>query len=395
MLKSALICVNLWIEGCLCFSPRPCAKIWVVAPLYAKMGLDGLAFGIYQNMDWRFLGEVWYEEGWGAESGGVILRCFLFLRNLTLTEGCEMKRKLVAVYVLFFAMGLILSGLSAFAAETPRQKVNFNREWKFKLGDEKGAEVTAFEDKEWGNVGLPHSFSIPYFESDKFYTGYGWYRKHFDAPKDWQGKRVNIEFEGAFQVAEVYVNGKQVGQHEGGYTGFALDITDAVKTGDNVVAVRLNNLWKADLAPRGGEHVFSGGIYRDVYLVVTDPVHVDWYGTFITTPEVSNESATVNIKTDVKNDSAKSQKATVLTRLMDAAGKEAAKIESSVTVEAGKTETLEQKAPAIKNQNFGTRTRPICTRRLRRFRWRARLLISMKPRLVSVPSNGRRIKECF
>ena len=106
-----------------------------------------------------------------------------------------------------------------------------------------------------------------------------------------------------FQVAELFVNGKRIGEHKGGYTGFTFDITDAVKTGDNVVAVRVNNNWDARLAPRAGEHTFSGGIYRDVRLVVTDPVHVTWYGTFVTTPQVSKESGTVNVKTEIVNES--------------------------------------------------------------------------------------------
>ena len=80
---------------------------------------------------------------------------------------------------------------------------------------------------------------------DKFYVGYGWYRKHFDVPKAWSGKRVNLEFDGVFQVAEIFVNGQRIGEHKGGYTGFTFDITDAVKPGDNVVAVRVNNIWDA------------------------------------------------------------------------------------------------------------------------------------------------------
>ena len=97
------------------------------------------------------------------------------------------------------------------------------------------------------------------------------------------GKRMNLEFDGAFQVAEVFVNGRQIGEHEGGYTGFTFDITDGVKAGDNVVAVRVNNLWNARIAPRAGEHTFSGGIYRNVRLVVTAPLHVAWFGTFVST----------------------------------------------------------------------------------------------------------------
>ncbi len=110
-----------------------------------------------------------------------------------------------------------------------RQNLNFNRDWKFQLGDPAGAETLAFADAQWDAVGLPHSFSEPYFASAKFYTGYGWYRKHFAVPKAWQGKRISLEFDGAFQVAEVFVNGRRIGEHKGGYTGFTFDITDAVK----------------------------------------------------------------------------------------------------------------------------------------------------------------------
>jgi beta-galactosidase len=162
----------------------------------------------------------------------------------------------------------------------------------------------AFDDAKWDDIGLPHSFSMPYFGSPRFYTGYGWYRKHFDVPADWTGKRLFLEFDGAFQDAEIFINGSRIAEHKGGYTGFSVDITDAVKTGDNLVAVRLNNNWNAQLAPRAGEHVFSGGIYRDVRLVVTEPLHVTWYGTFVTTPQVSAESGTVNVKTEIRNDGA-------------------------------------------------------------------------------------------
>src|SRR5204862_1187740 len=123
-------------------------------------------------------------------------------------------------------------------------------------------------------------------------------------------------FDGVFQVAEVFVNGHRVGEHKGGYTGFSFDITDAVESGDNVFAVRVNNIWNPRLAPRAGEHTFSGGIYRNVRLVVTDPVHVAWYGTFVTTPRVSKESGTVNVKTEVANDSGVVKSATVKTLVL-------------------------------------------------------------------------------
>src|SRR5690242_19492653 len=80
----------------------------------------------------------------------------------------------------------------ASAADNPRQIVNFNREWKFQLGDVNGADAGAFDDGQWNDAYLPHSFSMPYFAADRFYVGYGWYRKHFDVPSAWSGKRVNL-----------------------------------------------------------------------------------------------------------------------------------------------------------------------------------------------------------
>ena len=125
---------------------------------------------------------------------------------------------------------------------------NFNQAWKFKRADVTGAEATTFDDASWDDVGLPHSFNLPYFMASKFYVGYGWYRKHFAVPASWTGKSVALEFQAAFDQAEIYVNGTKAGEHLGGYNGFSIDVTSAIKTGDNVVAVRLNNRWSAELA---------------------------------------------------------------------------------------------------------------------------------------------------
>ena len=233
-----------------------------------------------------------------------------------------------------------------------RQTLNINQFWKFKLADVTGAQTTSYDDSSWSAVGLPHSFSLPYFSSLKFYTGYGWYRKHFNVPANWSGKRVFLEFEGAFQDAQVYVNGKSVGRHLGGYTGFSLDATSAVATGDNVVAVQLNNSWNAQLAPRGGDHQFSGGIYRDVNLVATDPMHVAWYGTYVTTPTVSASSATVNIKTELRNDYATDKNCTLKTDIVDAKGATVTTVSSTQVVPANSTVTVDQTTPAIANPSL-------------------------------------------
>lgn len=251
-------------------------------------------------------------------------------------------------------------GCSALAAreDALRQSRNFNRDWRFQLGDVPGASAASFDDGKWDSANLPHSFSLPYFAAEKFYVGYGWYRKHFVLPAQWEGRRVNLEFDGVFQVAEVFVNGRRVGEHKGGYTGFSLDITDAVTPGENVVAVRVNNLWNPRLAPRAGEHVFSGGIYRDARLVATAPLHVAWYGTFVTTPQVAKDSGTVNVKTEVVNDSGKAKSAAVRTLVLDAQGKTVAKMESLQTIAAGATNTFEQTSAPIAHPKLWSPQQP-------------------------------------
>ena len=248
-----------------------------------------------------------------------------------------------------FMFGLGVACVCGASASDLRDSINFNRGWKFQLGDVTNASAAKFDDSKWDDANLPHSFSMPYFAADRFYVGYGWYRKHFAAPKAGSGKRINLEFDGVFQVAELFVNGKRIGEHKGGYTGFTFDITDAVKTGANVVAVRVNNNWDARLAPRAGEHTFSGGIYRDVRIVVTDPVHVTWYGTSVTTPQVSKESGTVNVKTEIVNESTHSKSVSVKTSVVDAKGKTVAETKSKQTIAAGATNVFDQTSGAIAN----------------------------------------------
>ncbi len=247
-----------------------------------------------------------------------------------------------------FLIGLLLLVMTAIS-QSIRTRFNFNRDWKFSLGDITGAAAINFDDTEWDAIGLPHSFSIPYFLSPDFYVGYGWYRKHFKVTSDDKRKRLFIEFEGAFQEAEIFVNSKKVGAHKGGYTGFSIDVTDAVKPGDNIIAVRLNNLWNPRLAPRAGEHVFSGGIYRDVYLVITDPVHVAWYGTFVTTPVVTGKEAIVNVKTEIKNDDIKIRNVKLKTDIFDPEGKLVGTLSSSKTITAGATVIFDQTSSSLAN----------------------------------------------
>ncbi|RZF66312.1 beta-galactosidase [Sphingomonas populi] len=237
---------------------------------------------------------------------------------------------------------------SADVGTSGRSRTNFNADWRFKLGENDAAQAAAFDDRSWSTVGLPHSFSEPYFRAAAFYTGDGWYRQSFTLPPLPAGQRLSLEFEGAFQDARVYVNGIELAHHRGGYTGFPVDISAAVRPGRNVVAVRVNNAWQPTLAPRAGEHVFSGGLYRDVWLVRSDAVHVPWTGTRITTPELSAASGKVVVETEVRNDGAAAATVTVRTQVVDAGGTTVASLpDAHVSVAPGATVVASQRSAPI------------------------------------------------
>lgn len=236
-----------------------------------------------------------------------------------------------------------------------RIQILWNQGWKFMHGDFPDGAEADFDDSEWYDIGLPHSFGIPYFMEHEFYVGYGCYRKWLKADEAWLGRQVLLEFQGVFQEAEVYVNGRLAGAHKGGYTAFVVDITQALVSGENLVFVRVNNLWNPRLAPRAGEHVFNGGIYRDVSLIVTDRVHVAWYGTFVTTPEVSKDLAAVEIATEVENGEAREMRCKLLS-VIRYGDEEVARTQSELAVEVGETKTFRQKVSVLEPKLWSPET---------------------------------------
>lgn len=253
---------------------------------------------------------------------------------------------------------LLLAGLATYG-ETRL----FNRDWKFVLGDVADAAATDFNDGAWESVGLPHSFSIPYFESKQFYMGYGWYRKAFVLEQENLGKDISLEFDGVFQEAEVYVNGQLAGRHVGGYTGFSVPVTPFVQSGRNVVAVRVNNMWRADVAPRAGEHVFSGGIYRNVRLSVKNPVHMAWAGLAVSTPDLAatgGKSSAVKVGLALENTSLQDETVEVRLAVVDAMGKCWATVRKRMTVRAGRQVVDTLLTPRVKKPRLWSPETPVC-----------------------------------
>lgn len=218
-----------------------------------------------------------------------------------------------------------------------------NDSWKFHLGSVSGAYGNSFNDADWDYVDLPHDFSITQeftsegeAESGFLPGGTGWYRKHLMLSEDLSGKRIVLNFDGVYSHATVYINGKKVGEHHYGYTPFAFDITDYVVCDgatENIIAVEAINKVPSS-------RWYSGsGIYRDVKLIVTNPVHVAHNGTFVTTPEIKNGSGKVKVAVDVQNDGNAPANVTVRNTVYEK-GSETAVASESVQAEVPSGDTV-------------------------------------------------------
>lgn len=224
--------------------------------------------------------------------------------------------------------------LSACCHTETRTAEDFNFDWKFTLGDSPEYAAPGFDDSAWRDLHLPHDWSVEgNFSKDNPSTpgggalpgGIGWYRKHFSSPA--AGRRVFAEFDGVFMNSTVYVNGREAGTRPYGYSSFSYDITDLLSPegGDNLIAVRCDN------EEQPNSRWYAGcGIYRNVRLVTTGPVHVAYNGTYITTPEVSPEKAIVKVDVEVK--APEGAQYTIANELLDPRGRKVASGTDVLTV---------------------------------------------------------------
>ena len=204
---------------------------------------------------------------------------------------------------IFLFMAMDMTNLSAQTTKTL-----IDQDWKFYLGDDRLAMNTEYNTKDWQAVDLPHDWSIalPFDReaaagNDGAYlpTGKGWYRKELVIPKSCRGKCLRLYFEGVYMDAAVYVNGEYVGGHPYGYTSFFCDITKAAHIGQrNIISVRVDNSRQKNCRWYTGS-----GIYRHVWLLASNPVYIDDWGVYVTTPEVRGNDAIVRVKTTVQNKS--------------------------------------------------------------------------------------------
>ena len=223
---------------------------------------------------------------------------------------------------------------------------DFNFDWSFKLGDDQQFATKDFDDSSWRELHLPHDWSIEgEFSKDNPSTpgggalpgGIGWYRKHFRSPK-LDGRHITIEFDGIFMNSTVFVNGHKVGFRPYGYSSMSYDITPYLNPQgeENIIAVRCDN------SEQPNSRWYAGcGIYRNVRLVNTANVFVDYTGTYITTPEISKERGTIKAQVSISNLRNDASKVTLENKILDAKGRCVAKNSVTKAINAGASADME------------------------------------------------------
>jgi beta-galactosidase len=213
----------------------------------------------------------------------------------------------------------------------------FDKDWKFFKGELTGAEAAGFDDSNWRKLNLPHDWSIEDLPDQKegevvgpfdkksiglFYTSYtiggtGWYRKSFVMDKADKGKEVSVYFDGVYMESDVWINGHHLGSHKHGYTPFCYNLNEFLNQPgeENILSVLVKNIGE-------NSRWYSGsGIYRHVWLRVTDPLNIPVWGVFITTPEVSEKKSKVSAIISVKNNSSVSASFTIKNTIISPDGK--------------------------------------------------------------------------
>jgi beta-galactosidase len=229
--------------------------------------------------------------------------------------------------------------------EGPRSALLIDDDWQFYLGDIKGAEEVEFDDSSWRALCLPHDWSIEDISgtgspldsvapggisTGYFRGGTGWYRKNIYLPSNLKGKRFFLEFEGIYMNADIWINGVHLGNHPYGYTSFWYELSDQLHFGrENLIAVRVRN------EGRNSRWYTGSGIYRHVWLTVTEPVYIAPRGTCITTPEVANDRATVLITNEIFNTSKAKETLQVESAIYNQEGSVVASRMDPVEVEPG------------------------------------------------------------
>jgi beta-galactosidase len=238
--------------------------------------------------------------------------------------------------------------------------------WKFNRSDVPGAQDVSFDDSAWGTVTLPHTWNNLDGQDggNDYYRGIGWYRQHYTVPDAQAGKEWFIRFDGASLVTDLWVNGRYVGEHRGGFAAFVWDVTPYLDVGaDNVFAVKVNNARNPDVPPLSGDFTVDGGIYRHVNLIATDPLHVSLTdyaspGVYLRQTNVSPSSADLQVTTKLRNDDLTPRQATVVATVLDADGNLVTSLSSDLALDPGAAADVVQNTTLAKPHLWDGRADP-------------------------------------
>lgn len=271
-------------------------------------------------------------------------------------------RKITLGAILLFSSVALLAGCSSADAEKVRSIEKFNKDWTFYLGDDSDAAQFNFDDSKWRKLNLPHDWSIEgeFSETNPATVGggalpggIGWYRKSFEVPAQDSGKLFYINFDGVYRNSEVWINGNYLGKRPFGYISFRYELTPYLKVGQkNVIAVKVDN------SEQPNSRWYSGsGIYRNVWLVKTNKIAVDHWGTFVTTPEINSKSSQVMVQTKIKSSVDSNSDVILRTEIYDAENNKVAETESNIMVE-GNSAIEEKQQLEVENPNLWSTENP-------------------------------------
>jgi beta-galactosidase len=250
------------------------------------------------------------------------------------------REKFLSLTVVAFAVSVFISLAPIVHA---RSKVKINNGWNFFAGDLPDG-ATAAIGPDWQRIDLPHTWNVEDTHDDVpgYRRGVSWYRRELSIPDQLKSKRIYLYFEGANQTAELFVNGRRIGSHIGGYSAFTFDVTDALKAqGSNAVAVKVDNTLIQDIPPLDADFNMYGGIYRDVWLIAVDDVHLSFGdsaspGITISTPQVSAASATARVSAVIANKGRTEKAVVIRTTVYGPDGKQIAENTRSVRAATGR-----------------------------------------------------------
>ena len=251
-----------------------------------------------------------------------------------------------------------------------RGRVLLNRGWQFHRGDVPKAFEVKAKTGQWEAVDIPHCWNAMdvfdgrnvydgYEVNNGFYRGPGWYRKGFTLGNETRAKRVWVTFEGAFQVAEVWLNGKYLGKHVGGYTGFSFEITGSLLPAGNrnVLAVRVDNSYNVDIPPHSADYFMYGGLYRDVFLTTTGKTALA--GEVAAIPKVRSRGETeLSVSATVDNATRNPQMVEVKHILVNKENEIVSSFGGSATVPAGAAVTIRRESGRIAGVQLWSPDRP-------------------------------------